>query len=118
MFSFKAKQTIAELLPYLEDLLALGHMGVVVRMVETAVRFGIKQKKILKALLQAFHCEGKDEQSSAVVLMTSLTTYDIFFGTKPNENGDDENNNAFEVSQCFSDVHFIFTCLTGICHFS
>jgi len=90
----QAKQIIAELLPYVEDLLAVGHMGVVVRMAETAVRFVIKQKKILKALLQAFHCEGKDEQSSAVVLISSLTTYDIFFGTKPNEKDGDEQSNS------------------------
>ena len=89
---------IAELLPYLEDLLAVGHMGVVIRMAETAVRFEIKQKKIIKALLQAFHCEGKDKQPSAVVLISSLTTYDIFFGSKRSEKeDDDENNYALEV---------------------
>lgn len=88
---------IADLLPYLEDLLAMGHMGVVIRMAETAVRFEIKQKKIIKALLQAFHCEGKEKQSSAVVLISSLTTYDIFFGSKQGEKDDDENNNASEV---------------------
>lgn len=75
----------------------MGHMGVVVRMAETAVRFVIKQKKILKALLQAFHCEGKDEQSSAVVLISSLTTHDIFFGTKPNEKDGDEQSNSSKV---------------------
>ena len=90
---------IAELLPYLEDLLALGHMGVVVRLAETAVRFEIKQKKILKALLQAFHCDGKDKQSSAVVLISSLTTYDIFFASKPNEKDNDEHDNASEVNR-------------------
>ena len=88
---------IADSLPYLEDLLAVGHMGVVIRMAETAVRFEIKQKKIVKALLQAFHCEEKEKQSSAVVLISSLTTYDIFFGSKQSEKDDDENNNASEV---------------------
>ena len=89
---------IAELLPYLEDLLALGHMGVVVRMAEVAIRFMIKQKKMLKALLRAFHCEGKVERSSAVVLISSLTTYEIFFGTKPEpdekEKDNEENSNS------------------------
>lgn len=83
---------IAELLPYLEDLLALGHMGVVVRMAEVAVRFMIKQKKMLKALLRAFHCEGKVERSSAVVLISSLTTYEIFFGTKPEPDEREKDN--------------------------
>ena len=96
-FLFQAQQMAAELLPYIEDLLALGHMGVVVRLAETAVRFEIKQKKILKALLQAFHCDGKDKRSSAVALISSLTTYDIFFGSKPNEKHV-ENNDASEVS--------------------
>ena len=96
---FQAKQMIAELLPYLEDLLALGHMGVVVRMAELAVRFVIKQKKILKALLKAFHCEGKDEQSSSVPLISSLTTYEIFYGTKLDEKEKDEGeNNTSAVS--------------------
>ena len=89
---------IAELLPYLEDLLALGHMGVVVRMAEVAVRIVIKQKKMLKALLRAFHCEGKVERSSAVVLISSLTTYEIFYGTKPEpdekEKDSEENSNS------------------------
>ena len=83
---------IAELLPYMEDLLALGHMGVVVRMAEVAVRFVTKQKKMLKALLRAFHCEGKVEQSSAVVLISSLTTYEIFYGTKPEPDEKEKNN--------------------------
>ena len=83
---------IAELLPYLEDLLALGHMGVVVRMAEVAIRFMIKQKKMLKALLRAFHCEGKVERSSAVVLISSLTTYEIFFGTKPEPDEREKDN--------------------------
>ena len=74
-------------------------MGIVVRMAETAVRFSVRQKKVLKALLKAFHCQGKDEKLSAVVLISSLTTYDIFFGTKENENkGDDESDNTSEVS--------------------
>lgn len=74
-------------------------MGVVVRMAETAVRFSVKQKKTLKALLQAFHCREKEDQLSAVVLISSLTTYDIFFGTKENEKEDgDESRNTSEVS--------------------
>ena len=92
---------ITELLPYLEDLLALGHMGVVVRMAEVTVRFVIKQKKMLKALLRAFHCEGKVERSSAVVLISSLTTYEIFFGTKPEldeKEKDNEEKNDSVVS--------------------
>ena len=83
---------IAELLPYLEDLLALGHMGVVVRMAEVAVRFVIKQKKILRALLRAFHCEGKVKRSSAVVLISSLTTHEIFYGTKPEPDEKEKDN--------------------------
>lgn len=86
----QAKQILAELLPYLEDLLANEHMGIVVRMAEVAVQFVIKQKTMLKALLQAFHCKGKDEQSSAVLLFLSLTTYDIFYGSKPDARGESE----------------------------
>lgn len=98
---------IAELLPYLEDLLALGHMGVVVRMAEVTVRFVIKQKKMLKGLLQAFHCEGKDEQSSAVVLISSLTTYEIFYGTKPEPDESEKDNEEKKSSVVSFKVHSI-----------
>lgn len=98
---------IAELLPYLEDLLALGHMGVVVRMAEVAVRFLIKQKKMLKALLQAFHCEGGDEQSSAVVLISSLTTYEIFYGTKPDEKEKDKEESNTSVVSVVAQLNII-----------
>lgn len=102
---------VAELLPYLEDLLALGHMGVVVRMAEVAVRFVVKQKKMLKALLQAFHCDGKDEQSSAVVLISSLTTYEIFYGTKPDEKDKEENDTSVvsAVDHTQSSFYFYLT---------
>ena len=50
---------------------------------------------MLKALLREFHCEGKVGRSSAVVLISSLTTYEIFYGTKPKP---DEKENA--VSKC------------------
>ena len=76
-----------ELLPYLEDILALGHMGVVVRIAELAIRFSVKQRKILKGILRAFHCKEKDQETnSSVVLILSLTTYEVFFGTKTEEN--------------------------------
>lgn len=122
---------ITELLPHLENLLALGHMGVAVRMAEVAVRFVIKQKTMLKALLQAFHCEGKDEQSSAVVLLSSLTTYDIFYGTMPDGKGESEenNNNASLVRtmalsssspspplSCVPFVVFIIILISLTCH--
>ena len=91
---------IAELLPYMEDFLANGHVGVVVRMAETVARFQIKQKKFLKALLNAFHCEEKTKRSSAVVLISSLTTYEVFFGSRPEEqNIIEENNNNNNVSR-------------------
>lgn len=98
---------IAELLPYLEDLLALGHMGVVVRMAEVTVRFVIKQKKMLKGLLQAFRCEGKDQQSSAVVLISSLTTYEIFYGTKPEPDESEKDNEEKKSSVVSFKVHSI-----------
>ena len=47
---------------------------------------------MLKALLRAFHCEGKVERSSAVVLISSLTTYEIFFGTKPEPDEREKDN--------------------------
>ena len=79
-------------------------------MVDTAVKFEIKQKKILKALLKAFHCNENTRQSTAVVLIASLTTYDIFFEMKLNGSNTSENNNASEVSW-LSVNSYIILCL-------
>ena len=89
---------IVELLPYMEDFLMLGHVGVVARMAETVARFQIKQKKFLKALLNAFHCEEKTKRSSAVVLISSLTTHEVFFGLRPEGQNVLEEDNSNSVS--------------------
>ena len=89
---------IVELLPYMEDFLMLGHMGVVARMAETVARFQIKQKTFLKALLNSFHCEEKTKRSSAVVLISSLTTHEVFFGFRPEEQNVLEEDNSNSVS--------------------
>lgn len=99
-YKSQANQVIVELLPYMEDFLMLGHVGVVARMAETVARFQIKQKKFLKALLNAFHCEEKPKRSSAVVLISSLTTHEVFFGLRPEEQNvlEEDNSNSEAVS--------------------
>ncbi|XP_015776998.1 PREDICTED: nucleolar protein 9-like [Acropora digitifera] len=96
----QANQVIVELLPYIEDFLMLGHVGVVARMAETVAQFQIKQKKFLKALLNAFHCKEKTKRSSAVVLISSLTTHEVFFGLRPEEQNvlEEDNSNSEAVS--------------------
>jgi len=96
----QANQVTVELLPYMEDFLMLGHVGVVARMAETVARFQIKQKKFLKALLNAFHCKEKTKRSSAVFLISSLTTHEVFFGLRPEEQNvlEEDNSNNEAVS--------------------
>ena len=73
---------IDELLEYIEDILAVGHMGVIIRMAEICARLKVKQKALVTKLLESFHCDGREEKKSSVPLLVSLTTYDVFYGVK------------------------------------
>ena len=67
---------VAELLPHLEDVLFVGHSGVVVKMAEAALRSPHHQPAILKALLTAFHA-GSDSKR-CVPLFLTLTAYEVY----------------------------------------
>uniref|UniRef100_UPI00358DEEB9 nucleolar protein 9 isoform X2 n=1 Tax=Myxine glutinosa TaxID=7769 RepID=UPI00358DEEB9 len=69
-----------ELVPWLESVLAQGHMGIVTSLAEAAVRLQKKQDKLLEALLKIFHCDVEARQSCALQLFASMFTYEIYFG--------------------------------------
>ncbi|XP_065065192.1 uncharacterized protein LOC135691299 [Rhopilema esculentum] len=82
-----ASETIQELFPFTEDILASGNMGVVVRMVELSNQFQCKQKELLKALMKAVHLPSeKEKQSVFLKLLLTLSTYDIMFENCIEEN--------------------------------
>lgn len=82
-----------------ENILACNHTGVLVKMVEAAVRLKTKQKKILQSLLKAFHCYTPVErQMKCVQLIASLTTYEVFYGSTEDAD-EDEKRESTEKSK-------------------
>jgi hypothetical protein len=61
----------------LEDILYLGHTGVVVKLVEAAVACPEVQSDILAAIFKAFH--ASDHLSSCAPLILALLTYEVFY---------------------------------------
>ncbi|XP_016116245.1 nucleolar protein 9 [Sinocyclocheilus grahami] len=75
-----------ELMEGFEAILAAGHMGVVVLMVESCVYWEEKQNALLQRLLQAFHCsEPASLQVSCLPLFLSLLAYEVYYNTETAE---------------------------------
>ncbi|KAL1780772.1 nucleolar protein 9 [Sigmodon hispidus] len=69
-----------ELSPALEAVLAQGHPGVVVALVEACRRVGSHQAQVLQLLLEAFHCaEPASRQVACVPLFASLLAYEVYY---------------------------------------
>ncbi|XP_016830903.1 nucleolar protein 9 isoform X1 [Cricetulus griseus] len=69
-----------ELSPALEAVLAQGHPGVVVALVEACRRVGTHQVQVLQLLLEAFHCaEPSSRQVACVPLFASLLAYEVYY---------------------------------------
>ncbi|XP_041377014.1 nucleolar protein 9-like [Gigantopelta aegis] len=69
-----------ELSPFMEDMLAFNHLGVITKLAEACLRVGTRQERLIKVLMESFHCaEPADRQVEFVKLLASLTTYDVFF---------------------------------------
>lgn len=69
----------------LEDILFLGHTGVVVKLAEAAVACPEVQQTLLAAILKAFHTS--DHPSSCVPVILALLTYDVFHDSSSMEGG-------------------------------
>ncbi|XP_072049550.1 nucleolar protein 9-like [Amphiura filiformis] len=90
------EELFSELSSCIEDMLAVNHLGVVIRLAEACVQRPTQQGALMVALLKAFHCDApKERQPTCVVLIASLTTYEIYFGedTKEDE-GDKEGDKS------------------------
>ncbi|KAI4881676.1 hypothetical protein NFI96_031327 [Prochilodus magdalenae] len=75
-----------ELAEGFEAILAAGHMGVIVQLVESCVQREELQAKVLKLLLQAFHCdEPTTRHLSCLPLFLALLTYDVFYSSESPE---------------------------------
>ena len=79
-FQIQVSVLIDELIKF-EDILFVGHTGVVVKLTQAAVSCLEKQSAVLESLLTAFHTKHDSKHCAPVFL--SLMTHDILF-----ENGD------------------------------
>uniref|UniRef100_A0A8C6IIG8 NOP9 nucleolar protein n=1 Tax=Mus spicilegus TaxID=10103 RepID=A0A8C6IIG8_MUSSI len=69
-----------ELSPALEMVLAQGHPGVVVALVEACRRVGTHQAQVLQLLFEAFHCaEPPSRQAACVPLFAALLAYEVYY---------------------------------------
>lgn len=69
-----------ELSPALEAVLARGHPGVVVALVEACRRVGAHQAQVLQLLFEAFHCaEPPSRKVACVPLFASLLAYEVYY---------------------------------------
>ncbi|XP_073713916.1 nucleolar protein 9-like [Misgurnus anguillicaudatus] len=75
-----------ELMEGFEAVLAAGHMGVVVQLVESCVQWEEKQDALLQRLLQAFHCsDPASRHTSCLPLFLSLLAYEVYYNTETAE---------------------------------
>ncbi|KAF7692421.1 nucleolar protein 9 [Silurus meridionalis] len=72
-----------ELTPGFEAILAAGHMGVIVQLVESCVHREERQAVMLQHLLEAFHCsEPSTRHLCCLPLFLSLLTYEVYYNTE------------------------------------
>ncbi|KAK3534423.1 hypothetical protein QTP86_015218 [Hemibagrus guttatus] len=75
-----------ELVPGFEAILAAGHMGVIVQLVESCIHREERQANMLQHLLEAFHCsEPSTRHLSCLPLFLSLLTYEVYYNTEAAE---------------------------------
>ncbi|MCJ8745197.1 hypothetical protein PDJAM_G00127460 [Pangasius djambal] len=75
-----------ELAPGFEAILAAGHMGVIVQLVESCIDREERQADMLQRLLEAFHCsEPSTRHLSCLPLFLSLLTYEVYYNTEAAE---------------------------------
>ncbi|XP_052062783.1 nucleolar protein 9-like [Mytilus californianus] len=80
------EEIFGELCGYLEDMLAVNHLGVVTRLAEACHRLGCNQEKLLRSLKAAFHClEPVERETKVAPLLLSLTTYEIHYDMADSE---------------------------------
>lgn len=78
----------SKLLQYVEDILAAGHMGVIVRLSETVARLTLKeqQKQIVDTLTESLHIpKDKASERTFVKLLLCMMTYDVFYSEEKSQ---------------------------------
>ena len=111
---------ISKLINYIEDILAAGHMGCVVKGAETISRLSMveKQKLFIKSLSSALHIPkgSKENSKSLVQLILSLITFDIYH-KKDDVNSENDLKPAENSKRLLvkSDINYHGACLLKQC---
>ncbi|RUS73446.1 hypothetical protein EGW08_018802 [Elysia chlorotica] len=89
------EEMLTDIKPYLEDILAVNHIGIVTKLASACRRTETGQEEFLQALMGAFHCaDPEDRQKKIVPLLASLQTYEVFYTSseKDSEETSEEKN--------------------------
>ncbi|XP_066508727.1 nucleolar protein 9-like [Hoplias malabaricus] len=79
-------KVFAELVEGFEAILAAGHMGVIVQLVESCVQREELQDAMLHHLFEAFHCDKPASRHTACLpLFLSLLAYEVYYSTEAAE---------------------------------
>ncbi|XP_059141222.1 nucleolar protein 9-like isoform X2 [Physella acuta] len=74
------QKILADITQYMEDILAVNHIGVITKLAEACCRTNSAQEEFLEALMAAFHCKTPETRKSKIVpLLASLQTYEMFY---------------------------------------
>eukprot|EP00794_Sanderia_malayensis_P019153 gene19153-21073_t len=94
-----AKLILEELIPFTEDVLASGNMGVIVRIAELSLNYKCMQKDLVRDLKKSFHMPRSQEGSQSFMkLLLTMSTYDVLFGKEEKEDaGEGEKKDADET---------------------
>ncbi|KAL7842237.1 hypothetical protein SRHO_G00239260 [Serrasalmus rhombeus] len=75
-----------ELAEGFEAILAAGHLGVIVQLVESCAQREERQAKVLQLLFQAFHCdEPSTRHLSCLPLFLSILAYEVYYNSESAE---------------------------------
>ncbi|XP_046550150.1 nucleolar protein 9-like isoform X2 [Haliotis rubra] len=78
-----------ELTKYVEDILAMHHVGLLSKLASGCERNRTRQDEFVRALMEAFHCATPDSRQTALApLLLSLSTYEVLY--KPEESEDEQ----------------------------
>lgn len=101
------KELLTDIKPYMEDILAVNHIGIVTKLALACRSTQTGQEDFLEALMAAFHClEPEERQKKVVPLLASLQTYEVFFDDtqKDSENSVEEQHVAIK-SQLLTSIN-------------
>ncbi|XP_067650762.1 nucleolar protein 9-like [Haliotis asinina] len=75
-----------ELMKYVEDILAMHHVGLLSKLASGCERNCTRQDGFVRALMEAFHCATPDSRQTALApLLLSLSTYEVFYKEEDSE---------------------------------